>query len=307
MNFLKSLLVSLLTLILFLSLTMFGTVFTLKSTLLDPDFVVKQVDRLEVSELVAEITRAQIGGQLPAEMAFLEEAMFQAIEDNEPWLKEQVNAGVYAFYDFMLGESDRLSLVISLDRLKNNLRDTAWQTFLEAIPPELSLLPPDQIKQYFNEGYQQIDDMIPSEFAVDESLIPGEVMATLLQAKQYVSYVQAAGTWLIILMLALILAIIFLSRNVKDATRGLGITFLFSGVTQYLILWVTSRYSPALLPFADVPPSFQVWLVQLVDDLMAPLQTLSIGVMAAGVALIIVSFVYRRRREEVPVGGEIEG
>lgn len=306
MNFLKSLLVSLLTLILFLSLTMFGTVFTLKSTLLDPDFVVKQVDRLEVSELVAEMTRAQIGGQLPTEMAFLEEAMFQAIEENEPWLKEQVNSGVYAFYDFMLGESDRLSLVISLDRLKNNLRDTAWRTFAEEIPPELSLLPPDQVEQYFNEYYRQIDDMIPSQFEVDESLIPGEVMATLLQAKQYVSYVQTAYIGLIILMLVLILAIIFLSRNVKDATRGLGITFLFSGVTQYLILWATSRYSPALLPFADVPPSLQTWLLQLTDDLMAPLQTLSIGVMAVGAALIIVSFVYRRRREGEPAGEEIE-
>lgn len=307
MNFLKSLLVSLLTLILFLSLTMFATVFTLKSTLLDPDFVVKQVDRLEVSELVAEITRAQIGGQLSTETSFLEEALFQAIEDNEPWLKEQVNSAVYAFYDFMLGESDRLSLVISLDRLKNSLRDTVWRTFVEEIPPELSLLPPDQIEQYFNEYYQQVDDMIPSEFEMDESLIPGEVMAMLLQAKQYISYVQTAYIGLIILMLVLILAIIFLSRNVKDAARGLGITFLFSGVAQYVILWATSRYSPALLPFADIPPSLQTWLVQLADDLMAPLQTLSIGVMAVGVALIIVSFVYRRRREEVPAGGEIEG
>lgn len=307
MSFLKSLFVSLLTLIFFLSLTMFATVFTLKSTLLDPDFVVKQVDRLEVSELVAEITRAQIGGQLPTGTAFLEEAMFQAIEDNEPWLKEQVNSAVYAFYDFMLGESDRLSLVISLDRLKSNLRDTAWRTFVEEIPPELSLLPPDQVEPYFNEYYRQIDDMIPSEFEVDESLIPGEVMATLLQVKQYISYMQTAYIGLIILMLVLILAIIFLSRNVKDATRGLGITFLFSGVTQYLILWATSRYSPALLPLADIPASLQTWLVQLTDDLMAPLQTLSIGVMAVGVALIIVSFVYRRQGEEMPTGGEIAG
>ncbi len=298
MKFLKSLLVSLLTLILFLSLTVFATVFTLKSTLLDPDFVVKQVDRLEVSELVAEMTMAQFGGQLPAESGFLEEAMFQAIEENEPWLKEQVNSAVYAFYNFMLGESDRLSLVISLDRLKSSLRDTVWRTFVEEIPPELSLLPPDQLEPYFNEYYRQIDDMIPSEFEVDENLIPGEVMATFLQVKQYVGYVQTAYIGLIILMLALILAIIFLSRNVKDASRGLGITFLFSGVTQYLILWATSRYSPALLPFADIPASFQTWLLQLTDDLMAPLQTLSIVVMVAGAALIIFSFVYRSRRQE---------
>ena len=298
MNFLKSLLVSLLTLILFLSLTVFATVFTLKSTLLDPDFVVRQVDRLEVSELVAEITGAQIGGQLPAESAFLEEAMFQAIEENEPWLKEQVNAAVYSLYGFMLGESERLSLVISLESLKSSLRDTVWQTFVEEIPPELSLLPPDQLEPYFDEYYREIEDMIPSEFEVDESLIPGEVMDTLLQVKEYISYMQTAYVGLIILMLVLILAIIFLSRSVKDATRGLGITFLFSGVAQYLVLWATGRYSPELLPFADIPASLQTWLLQLTDDLMAPLQTLSIVVMAVGVALIIFSFVYRSRRDE---------
>jgi hypothetical protein len=244
------------------------------------------------------MTMAQVGGQLPADFAFLEEAMFQAIEENEPWLKEQVSSAVYAFYDFMLGESDRLSLVISLDKLKHSLRDMAWQTFVAEIPLELSQLPPDQLEQYFNENYRQIDDEIPSVFEVDESLIPGEVMAVLLQVKQYVGYVQTAYIGLIILMLALILAIIFLDRNVKDASRGLGITFLFSGVTQYLILWATSRYSPALLPFADIPASLQTWLLQLTDDLMAPLQTLSIVVMVAGAALIIFSFVYRSRRQE---------
>jgi hypothetical protein len=123
-------------------------------------------------------------------------------------------------------------------------------------------------------------------------------MSPILEAKQYISYVQTVFYGLIGLMVLLILAIIFLNRNVKEATRGLGLTILFSGVAQYVILWATSRYSPTLLPFADIPPSLQAWLVQLADDFMAPLQTLSIGVMAVGAALIIISIIYRRRRVE---------
>ena len=48
MNFLKGLLSTLLTFLLFLSLAAFGTLFALRSTLLDPDFVVAQVEKLDI-------------------------------------------------------------------------------------------------------------------------------------------------------------------------------------------------------------------------------------------------------------------
>lgn len=298
MNFLKSLLISLLTLVLFLSLTTFGTVFTLKNTLLDPDFVVRQVERLDVSALAQEVVRTQTGGDVPPEAAALEEALYRTIEEKEPWLKEQASSAVYAVYDFILGKTDRLSAVISLEPLREGVRENAWQAFSQDLPPEVSGLPPEQVEQYFDQFYQQFASAIPDEFEVNESLIPPEAMATILQVKQYVGYVQTAYIGLIFLMLALVLAIILLNRSVKEATRELGTTFLFAGVTQYAILWATSRYSPQLLPFADIPSSLQTWMMQMVDDLMAPLQTLSIGVMIAGAVLVIISFVYPRWREE---------
>ncbi len=298
MNFLKSLLISLLTLVLFLSLTTFGTVFTLKNTLLDPDFVVRQVERLDVPALAEEVVRTQTGGEVPPEAAALEDAIHRTIEEKAPWLKEQANSAVYAFYDFILGKTDRLSVLISLEPLKESMRENAWQTFQQDLPPEISGMPPEQVEQYFNQYYQQFASTIPDEFEVNETLIPPEAMATMLQVKQYVSYVQTAYVGLIVLMLALVLAIIFLNRSVKEATRELGTTFLFAGVAQYAILWATSRYSPRLLPFADIPSSLHAWTTQLVNDLMAPLQTLSIGVVAAGAVLVIISFVYPRWRKE---------
>ena len=49
MNFLKGLAITILTFILFLSLALFGTVFALNSTLLNPDFVANHVDNLDMS------------------------------------------------------------------------------------------------------------------------------------------------------------------------------------------------------------------------------------------------------------------
>ena len=301
MNFLKGLAISVLTLLLFLSLAVFGTVFMLKNTILNPDFVVKQVDRLDVAALAREAIEPQVSGQVPAEMEFLEEAIYSTIADNEPWIKEQVNAAVYSGYDYFLGKSERLSLMISVEPLKENLRDNLWQIFqqnLENLPPEFAAAPPAMVEQYFNEFYQQFSEQIPSEFEFDESSIPPETLAQIRQIRQYLSYVQTAYYALIGLMVLLVVGIILLKRDVRSASRGLGITFLIYGILEYAGVFATKNFLPTSLPLPEIPSSLQPWLMGLINDFVAPLEIFSIGLMAGGAALIIVSFVYRPRRVE---------
>jgi len=45
----------------------------------------------------------------------------------------------------------------------------------------------------------------------------------------------------------------------------------------------------------DVPPYLEEWLPQLVSDFVSPLLMLSIGLLVVGVALLTVSFVYKRQ------------
>jgi len=299
-NFLRSLALTVLTLLLFLALAVFSTVFALNSTLLDPDFVVAQVDRLDVAALAQEVTEEQLGGQLPPEVAFLEEALSDTIAENEPWLKEQINAAIRSGYDYLLGESERLSLTVSLEPLKEDLRDKLWQLFqqnLESLPPELAAAPPGMLEQYFEQFYQPFAAEIPSEFAVDESSIPPDVMAQINLVRESISYAQTLYYALIGLMVLLVLGIILLHRNVKGATRELGVTFLIYGALDYASVWATQNFLPSL-PLPDMPPSLQSWLNGLIGDLAAPMGTLGIGLMAGGAVLIIVSIVYRRRVEE---------
>ncbi len=301
MKFLKGLAISLLSFILFLSLGVFGTVYMLNNTLLNPDFVSAQVDKIPVSSLIREMTEEQIGEQLPEEAWFLKETMYNVISEQEPWIKEQVNAGIYSFYDFLLGRSERLSMVVSLEPLKEGLRDSLRQAFMQDIPPELSILPPAQLESYFDEYYRQFSAQIPSEFTVDESQIPPEVMAQLMQARQYIGYAQTYYYLLIGFMVLLVVLIILLHRNVKGPTRGLGITFLIYGVIEYASIWAVGYFGPTYLPLVEIPSSLQMWLTGFINDLLAPLQTFGIGLMVAGAVLIIISIVYPRLRpaEEV--------
>ena len=99
MKVLKGFGVGILSFLLFLSLSVFGMAFMLNSTLLNPDFVAAQVDRIDVSALVQEIAEEQVGGQLSEEMSFLKEAIYGVIDDQKPLLKEQLNSAIYTGYD----------------------------------------------------------------------------------------------------------------------------------------------------------------------------------------------------------------
>jgi len=297
-KFLKSLTLSLLSFLLFLSLALFGMVFVLNDTLLDPDFIAVQMDRLDVSSLAKELTEEQFSGQIPAEAKALEEALYGVIEDNEPQLKEQARYGIYSFYGYLTGESDRLSLTISLKAIKEDLRDRAWQYFQQNLPPQLSGLPQTMIEPYFDEYYQGFSAQIPSEFIIDESSLGPELMAQIEQARQYLSYIQVGYYALIGFMALLVLGIILINRNVKDTTRRLGVPLLTYGVLEYAGIWVAKYFTPSYSAMGGIPSSLQSWLTQLVDDLLAPLEVFSLGLLVSGIVLLIVSSVYKPRHAE---------
>jgi hypothetical protein len=266
--------------------------------LLDPDFVVAQVEKLDVAALVEEMTDFQLSGEVPPEAAFLEEALRNAIAESEPQLKEQVNAAIYSGYDYLLGKSDQLNMVFSFEPIKADLKDRLWLLFqqnTESLPPEVAALPPEMLEQYFEQFYQQFEAGMPSEFVIDESSVPPEIMPLVDMAREYTRYTEMAYYGLIGLMILLVLLLILVHRSVKGVTRELGVTFLIYGAIEYASVWAAQRYMPGM-PMPDIPPSIQAWLNGFIADLMAPMQVLGIGLMAAGAALIIVSIVYPRLR-----------
>ncbi len=300
MKFLKGLALSLLSFLLFLSLSTFSLMFMLNYTILNPDFVVSQVDRLDVAPLIDELDVASlIKGQIqiPPEAQFMSEAIDDTIADLEPWMKEQVSASIYSGYDYFMGRSQSLSIVISMEPMKETLRDNLWKAFLQSPPPELTALPPATIEQYFAQFYEQeISKHIPTTFEFNQSSLPPEVMMTLEQVRQGISYFQLAYQALIGFTVLLILGIILINRQVRSTTRGIGTTFLVIGVLGLVEVFLTTYFAGPQMAQLGMPSSLQTWIPQLLTDLLAPLQMFSIGLLAAGVVLLIVSFVYKPRQ-----------
>jgi len=299
MKVLKGLLLSLLSFLLFLSLSLFGIAFTLKSTVLNANFMVAEVNKLNLSVVVKDIVETQYARQLPTEYQFLKEPVYKIISEQEPWLKQQAGNAIRAFYDFMLGKSDKLSLLIPLDSLKANLKDSVKQAFLKQLPPQLAGVPPAMIEQYFDQFYQQFAAQVPAKIEFTETQIPPDVMVQFQQAKQWIGYFQTIYNLLIVFMIILVAGIVLLQLEVRAITRGLGVTFLTFGAFEYAGIWLAKHFTPQglSLPGMQIPPSLQAWLSQLTMDFAAPLEKFSLGCAVGGVVLIIVSFVYPKRVE----------
>ena len=281
--------------LLFLSLSAFGLGFTANRTVLNPDFVISQLDRLDVPSLA----EGMLIERIPEEMGFMAEYLDDVVADLGPWIRDQVSTAVYAGHDYLLGKSESLSLVIDMEPMKESLRDSAWQAFLESPPPELSGIPSAEVERYFNEFYQEFSEQIPPTVEINESMIGPEIMARLEQARRYIGYLQLAYRISIGAMIAIIVGLVFLHRQVKGATRSIGIPCLTCGISIYVSTVVIKYLAGRQMIQIGLPAQLQALLPQLLNDSFAPMQRFGIGLMAVGTALLIVSVVYKRRQSSV--------
>jgi hypothetical protein len=186
MGALKKFAVGILSLFLFLSLSVFGYLFTLNRTALNPDFIVTELGKFDVAALVKEM----VGSQIPPEASFVAPVLDSTIKELEPKLKDQANTVIYAGYDYLLGNSQDLNVTISLEPLKTKLRDDLRKAISQSPPPQLAALPPAAQEQYFNQMYQQISGEIPSTFEISKRSLPPDAVVALEQARLWISYYQ---------------------------------------------------------------------------------------------------------------------
>lgn len=243
--------------LLFCSLSVFGATFVMNRTVLNPDFVIAQIDRLDVSSLVEEVA----GGQFPLE---------QIPADLEPWIREQTHTVVYAGYDYLLGKSERLSLVIDLEPVRESLEESVGVAGL--IPPTIEI------------NATMIRMMSP------------ETMDALEWARRYIGYEQLAYRISMGAMIGIIVGLVFLHRRVKGAARSIGIPCLSCGIPAFVATLLAGGFATMLLAQLPPSPQLQGWLMQSINDLLAPLRMYSIGLMATGIALLVLSVVYKERR-----------
>jgi hypothetical protein len=283
---------------------------TLRNTILSSDFIVSLVDELDISSLAREYINEQLIEDIPGETEYLVEYLDKSLDDIitelTPEIKEELIAVTDPIADYLLGERQTLNVVISLEAMMESIEGILRETFLESPPADLAHLSPAELEQYFDEHFEEWREEIPSTIELDESVLGTETPANIAegiseaeegleQARKYIGYFQLGYKLLIVFIVLLIAGIILLNREVRSSTRRLGTTFLSCGIPWLVATLVSKHFAGGWLASLDIPSSIQEFIPEFVNDFLAPMLILSIVFVVIGVALIIVSVMYKRK------------
>ncbi|MDD5338297.1 MAG: hypothetical protein PHG35_02655 [Dehalococcoidales bacterium] len=146
------------TFLFFLVLMVFCIAFIANSTVLSYDFVSNQVDKMPVSSIARDVAEDQLGGQLGSS-DFLKEVAYRVIDNEEPWIKTQMNGALATGYDYFEGRTNYLSISISTTQLKSDLNTSFWQEARTYLSEELAGKSDAEITTYL----QDIINDIPQD------------------------------------------------------------------------------------------------------------------------------------------------
>jgi hypothetical protein len=278
--------------LLFDVLALLGIVITVNMTILNPDFVTSELDKLDVYSVAIEQAKAQ----LPVQEFIDAETVDELVTELKLWFEEQADTVIRDIYAY-LKEDRELNVVISLEPVRIAVKENVREAILESLPPELQGVTQSQIDAYMAQLYEEIDNVIPATFQLSETSAGQQITGQLQQIKQIIGYIDTAYKALIVLAVVLVLLIALMHWwQPKPITRSIGITFILVGVAGILGSLLDILISQALSRLAGESSlllGLQAKLPQLAADLTAPIRMYGVGFLSAGIVLIIISVLFR--------------
>jgi hypothetical protein len=278
--------------LLFIALPLLGLVYTINSTMLNPQFAVKEITKLDAVEVI----REAIADQILSDDELYVSAVDSTLLEIKPWINQQIEYAVNRCYDYMLGKTDTFSISINTEEIKPVIVENVTRAFLQSSPEAYSQLPVAEQDILLADFQQQIDETIPNNVEISQNEIPQDAWQALQQAKQIIGYIRVTYFALIAFSLILISGIVMIFREPKGILRTLGIIFLIDGVlglTGYLML---NHFIPLTIPANDLPHLLQLWIPGFIKACLSPMELYTIIILATGIILLTISFFIRRNR-----------
>jgi hypothetical protein len=288
MNIVRGIFSGLFSLILVVALVTLGIVLTINHTILNPDFVISEIDKLDVHSIIVE----QVRSQLPEEEPYMAEIFDEVAAELEPWLKQQTTRVVYAGYAYLKGDEE-LNIVISLEQVRTSIKQDLARAIRESPPLELEGLSQSQIELFISQACADIDNQIPEQVEINEAFLGAEIVTQLQKAKEIIAYIELGYKALIGLSALLVLLIALIQWWCpKPIARFTGTAFTIAGIIS-LIGALVARFIVSQIIPADIPAELTALLPQLIRDISYPLLIYSIGILVVGIGLIVLSIKLR--------------
>ena len=277
---------------------------TLRDTILSNTFVNSLIDNLDLATLLTDSIHDQLNTQgIPRELLPLLDQIKPILTKNEPQLKTQLKAAMPPVLDYITGKTNSFKVTFTLDAVVNDL-ETAAKTILKN-NPVFAGATDAQINSYITQNLDpQLKD-IASGLTLDQTTLGQDAQLTqslneaensLAEVRPYILQFQTYYIWLIIFMIVVAGGIVALNLSVRKATCAIGSVLLAYGIIEFVPLMVFQFLAPRYFyndMLADVPAYLNTYARQAIFDSISPLWWFSLGTLIAGIALLVVSFVYR--------------
>jgi hypothetical protein len=279
--------------LLFISLAIFGIVVMANQTVLTPDFIVHQHDKLDLSLLTSQLLREQI----PQQLEFTGEFLNDIVTDMEPEIKMQASGLIYSGYNYFTGKSEQLKLSISLVSVKDNLRKKIFENRDRIIPSYLSTATQTEQEQYLEDVYENMTKKVPDRLEYTQASWGRDIQQMLARISLTVGYFILGYRVLIGLIVFLIMGLFLFIRPVWKAVQILGIIALCAGLVQLILYFAIIGITSYELTQFTLPPALQAWLPSLINDFLLSLVVVSIIILLIGIILIVISRKHRNQKK----------
>jgi hypothetical protein len=278
----KKVLLVILGILLSLSLLIIGPVLALHQTVFNPNCIASYVDDIDVPAIAQGWLNTYVAPKNP----LVAKSAKLVIVNFEPQIKEGLKTGVRDTYSFLLNRLENgklLETVAAQKPLVDNLAANV-QAILD-IPVLNPLL----------ETLGVNADSIAK--SIDVKQINGyfNMLAQLAALQDVILFADASFVPAIILVLALLIAIIFIARKPRFFSGELGFIFAICGVLQFVfVLPVSSSLKSAISQF-NLPALLNDWLVRLVADYTGTVMIYGGVLLVCGIVLIVLYYVFKPR------------
>jgi hypothetical protein len=308
---------------------------TLRETVLSRDFMTATINALDVGSVANDMLSSQLNTQLPQEIALSSADVSQIATALGPTVKQALINSADAMGDYLIGINPDFTVTVSLEPALPTVKSVVKQAFLRQLPSDLATATPAQIDQAFETYWNTAANDIPSYFVVDSSALgtgtPEALnnMVTSMQSsltdarnnidqantdwtqnlnqiRPVVNIAQLVFWGLVLLILILIGGVVLIQRSVRGASRDLGITFTCYGAIFFagtlVVRTIIGRPDFIQnLAGGNMPQTALDIVTPIVMKVTQPLFIFTLACLIIGVALLVLSFVYPKRRRTVEV------
>ena len=296
---------------------------TLRQTVLSDNFVREVLSYYDYTAVTKDIVANYMQGKLPEGIELTSPQLDRVAATLQPSVKLAFSSESDNFADYLVGSRADFSVKVDITPAFPTIKIVVKEAILTLLPGYLQGVTQEEIDNAYETYYPIFSQTLPITYEVTSNDLGtgavNEITKTitdaqdgltearnnidttsqnfenaLKEAKPYVGYFRLGYVCLIALIIALIVGIILIYRNVKGSCRNLGIVFFIYGALAFAAVLIIKYFALRQFATLDIPQALNNVPGILLNDALSPLRIVSLVCLVGGILLTATSLIYPR-------------